>query len=441
MNRSSGAYKAFAAVEYKVLGVAFLVLLLLAVWLTYAIFNKSFTDYAHVSLRSGKAGLQLPDNADVKIRGVIVGEVRGAQVVEDGVDLKLGLFPDKMHLVPENVSALILPKTLFGEKYVALQVPEQPAGPISAGDTIPESEVALEVEQVLTDVYPLLRTVQPAEISYTLNALATALEGRGDKIGRNLVILDDYLKRTNPQVPLLVDDLRKLGEVSEVYRSVVPELANLLRNSVTTGRTFVEKEQKIEALFSDVASFSSTSKDFLEQNGDNIIRLSKQGQQQLPMFARYSSEYPCLLNGIVDQLPMQEQSFRGYTLHINLEVLPRQPRGYDRRDDPAYADRRGPMDTQLCNTVMGNTRWGQNNLPPDYATAPKLKTGVDYPVGKRVAPGPAVDMTSGYAGTAAERSVVNSIAAPAMGVSADEVPDVATLLFGPLARGTEVSVR
>jgi len=111
----------------------------------------------------------------------------------------------------------------------------------------------------------------------------------------------------------------------------------------------------------------------------------------------------------------------------------------DRRDDPAYADNRGPIDTGLCNTVMGNSRWGQNNLPPDYAAAPKLKTGVDYPVGKRVAPG--FDVTTGFAGTASERSVVNAIAAPAMGVSVDDVPDVATLLFGPLARGTEVSVR
>ena len=431
-----------SALGHKSLGVAFLALVLFFVWGTYAIFTKKFVDYVPVSLETSKIGLQLPALADVKIRGVIVGDVREIRSSGDGATLDLAIDPDKASIIPANATAMILPKTLFGEKYVSLQVPEQPSSDsIAAGDTITQAEVALEVEQVLTDVYPLLRTVQPAEISYTLNALATALEGRGDKIGRNLVILDDYLKRTNPQVPLLIDDLRKLGEVSEVYRSVVPELANLLRNSVTTGRTFVEKEQKIEALFADVASFSSTSKDFLEQNGDNIIRLSKQGQQQLPMFARYSSEYPCLLNGIVDQLPMQEQSFRGYTLHINLEVLPRQPRGYDRRDDPAYADRRGPMNTQLCNTVMGNTRWGQNNLPPDYATAPKLQTGVDYPVGKRVAPGPGVDMTSGYAGTASERSVVNSIAAPAMGVSVDEVPDVATLLFGPLARGTEVSVR
>ena len=74
-----GSSQAFVALEHQVLGVAFLVLLGLAGWFTYAVFEKSFTDYAYVTLRSDKAGLQLPDNADVKIRGVQVGEVRGAQ--------------------------------------------------------------------------------------------------------------------------------------------------------------------------------------------------------------------------------------------------------------------------------------------------------------------------------------------------------------------------
>jgi phospholipid/cholesterol/gamma-HCH transport system substrate-binding protein len=50
-------------------------------------------------------------------------------------------------------------------------------------------------------------------------------------------------------------------------------------------------------------------------------------------------------------------------------------------------------------------------------------------------------VTSGYAGTAPERDVVASIAGPTLGVPAPQVPDVATLLFAPLARGTEVSVR
>ena len=83
------------------------------------------------------------------------------------------------------MSARIVPKTLFGEKYVALQVPQRPsARSIRAGDVISESRVAIEVEKVLSDIYPLLRTVQPAQLNYTLTALADALEGRGDEAGR-----------------------------------------------------------------------------------------------------------------------------------------------------------------------------------------------------------------------------------------------------------------
>ena len=397
MQRNTRAYNLFVAFEHRVLGVAFLVLLLLFGWLTYAIFNKSFVDYANVTLQSSKAGLQLPDNADVKIRGVIVGEVTDARTAAEGVDLTLGIFPDSLDTIPANVTAQIIPKTLFGEKYVALQVPAQPAPDhIEAGDTISESQVSIEVERVLSDIYPLLRTVQPAEINYTLTAMATALEGRGEEIGNNLVVLDDYLKQTNPQIPLLIDDLRKLGAVSDTYREVVPELANLLRNSVTTGKTFLQKEQKIQAFFSDVASFSSTSKDFLEQNGDNIIRLSEQGQAQLPVFEKYAPEYPCLLDGIVGVLPRQEEAFRGYTLHINLETLPRQPRAYGVARRPAV---RRPRRSRGHLRLRGrDPRPLGAEQPAARAPGPQAgNDGVEYPLGKRSAPG--FDVTSGYAGT------------------------------------------
>ena len=67
--------------------------------------------------------------------------------------------------------------------------------------------------------------MEPAQLNYTLTALADALEGRGEAIGQNLVTLDGYLKRMNPKIPLLVDDLGKLATVSDTYAEVVPELA------------------------------------------------------------------------------------------------------------------------------------------------------------------------------------------------------------------------
>jgi phospholipid/cholesterol/gamma-HCH transport system substrate-binding protein len=440
VNRQSRAFRAAVTIEHRLLGVAFLVLLTLAAWFTYAVFNKSFVDYDEVVLHASKTGLQLPDRADVKVRGVIVGEVIDQQVTEDGVDLTLGLYPTRREDVPADVTARIIPKTLFGEKYVALE-PETAvtaAQAIQPGAEIREAEIGFEVERLLNDIYPFLRTVQPAELNYTLTALATALEGRGEAMGENLSTLEDYLRRTNPQIPALVEDLRHLSKVSDVYRAAVPELARLLRNSVSTGHTFIEKEQKIQALFADVAAFSSTSKDFLDANGDNMVRLGRLSARQLPVYAKYAPEYPCLLESIVTAVPRQEESFRGKTLHINLETLPKQPRGFGPQDNPIFGDKRGPHDPELCRRAV-NGEWGQHNLPPD-SLVPDLRDGVEQSTGKR-RPAPVVDLTSGFAGTAADRDLVNSVAAPALGVSVDEVPDVASLLLGPLARGTEVAAR
>ena len=427
-----------AAGSHRVLGVAFLALLLLGVWATYAVFTKKFVDYVPVTLETSKIGLQLPALADVKIRGVIVGEVRDIVSEGDIARLDLAIKPGEVDAIPANVTARILPKTLFGEKYVALQIPESPSAErIEAGAVIDESEVAIEVEQLLNDLYPFLRTVQPAELNYTLTAFATALEGRGDAIGENLVILDDYMKRTNPKLPLLIEDLRMLGEVSENYAAAMPELARLLRNSVTTGNTFLEKEQKIQAFFNDVAGFSSTSRDFLEANGDNIIRLGEVSVPQLRLYAKYAPQYPCLLQGQARWIPQMDSGWRGHALHINLETLPNQPTGYSPADDPEYGAKNGPH----CETLP-NPPYSQANPGPQPSPA-TVDDGVESGHGKhRAAPGGlAPDLTSGWAGTAAERSVVDSIVAPVMGVSVDSVPDVASLLFGPLARGAEVSLR
>ena len=55
--------------------MAFLCLLLGGVWLTYGVFTQKFTHFDEVTLDASTIGLQMPERADVKIRGVIVGQV------------------------------------------------------------------------------------------------------------------------------------------------------------------------------------------------------------------------------------------------------------------------------------------------------------------------------------------------------------------------------
>lgn len=422
--------------NHKFLGVVFIGLLVGGVWLVNAVFSQKFTSFDKVLLSTDTAGLQLPSRADVKIRGVIIGQVTEAKSGPDGAELTLGIYPSKIKQVPANVSASILPKTLFGEKYVELVVPSDPSSEaLRKGAHITQTKLPIEVERVLNDIYPLLRAVQPAELNYTLNAMATALEGRGGAIGENIETLDSYLKRLNPQMPAFMDDLRLLAKVSGTYADVAPQIAATLRNTVKTGNTLVSRQAKLHAFLRDVAAFSDTSKAFLDANGDNIVRLGQLSAPQLRLLERYSPEFPCLLEGIVKQAPNLASTFRGFVFHIDLITLPRQPRGYGPQDKHVNGADNGPNCVGLPNpkvpaTGYPNLNDGVNGLQRGDAqrTAPSLDAQ-------------AVASSTNPAAGPYQKALLNSLAAPLLGVPVDQVSDLTTMLFGPLVAGTEVSMR
>ncbi len=429
--------------SHKVLGVAFVALLLLSVYATYAIFSKTYVDYDEVTLETSKIGLQLPSRADVKLRGVIVGEVLDFDTTaEGGAKVTLGIFPEEREKIPADVTGAILPKTLFGEKFVALQAPKgsvierAAVDPIQPGAVIEPTRVATEVEQVLSDLYPLLETVQPADLNMTLNAISTALEGRGDQLGNNIETIDAYLKKMNPQIPALVEDLRLTSQVSDVYVDVLPQVAQILDDTVVTTGTLQGREAKLASLFNNVAALSDTARTFLDANGDNLTRLAELSEQQLRMLSRYSTEFPCLLKGIVNAGALQAEAFRNFTLHIVLETIPRQPRGYGPQDQPRIAEDRGPACVNLPNPP--GSQENPVRIQPDF------NDGVDEPTGKGTSrPGPRYffrDQT-GYAGSPEETEVLKSLLAPGMGVTPEEVSDLGALLLGPMTRGAGVEYR
>ncbi|MCW2794346.1 MAG: virulence factor Mce family protein, partial [Nocardioides sp.] len=188
-------------------------------------------------------------------------------------------------------------------------------------------------------------------------------------------------------------------------------------------------------LFTDVAAFYDTAKGFLDDNGDNLIRLSKVSAQQLKVFAKYAPEFSCLTSGIVNAGKLQAEAFRGFELHIVLETLPNQPRGYGAQDRPRYGEDRGPNCLHLPTPP-----WSQSN---PVRHQPNFNDGVDEPTGKgtsRVAPS-YYRNTTGLAGSPQESDLLKSLLGPALGLTADQVPDLGVLLLGPMARGAEVSLR
>jgi phospholipid/cholesterol/gamma-HCH transport system substrate-binding protein len=414
--------KALAA--HKTLGVIFVCLLILGVWLTYAVFTKKFSDYEEVKLETTSVGLQLPQRADVKIRGVLVGEVLEADTRSEGAELKLGIYPDKIKSIPANVTGAIVPKTLFGEKYVSLVIPESgPEGTMQAGDVITKTELGTEVEEVLNDLYPLLDAVQPADLNSTLSALATALEGRGSQLGENLETVDSYLKRINPEIPALIEDLRLTAQVSDIYADILPEVAQILDDTIVTTGTLEEKEATLNSALKDIRAFAATARGFLDRNGPLIKEANELTTTQLDLLARYAPEFPCFFKGLNNIAPRIASMFRGFELHIVLEPLPQQPRPYNINDLPKFADFTGPRCYNLPSPP-----WSQEN---PFTDVPNFNDGVDEPTGKgtmRVPPG--FENPVGYRGTPEDVGMLRQLLKGTYGEGADS--GLGVLLAGPI---------
>jgi phospholipid/cholesterol/gamma-HCH transport system substrate-binding protein len=419
----------------RLLGVAFVLLLAAGLGLAVLQYRKAFDDVAWVTLRAARTGLQLNPGAEVKLRGVVVGEVRTVSSDGAGARLRLALDPALLPEIPAAVSARLLPKTLFGERYVALLPPPGAGGrPIRDGDTIGQDRSAggVELERVLDDALPLLQAIHPDKLAATLGALATALEGRGEQVGRDIATLADYLAALNADMPTIAEDVRRLAAVLDVYDGALPDLLAILRDASVTATTVAERREQLATFYADATEAADVTRFFLERHGDQLIRLGDVGRPVLELLAAYAPEYPCLMRGLVALQPRVEQVFAGGRMHVTLEVT-RDNGAYRAGDEPVYGARNGPD----C-----------RGLPDPQVPAPQtpVNDGYDYgaarPPAAKLPVGPVPgQLPSADAGTAEERRLLQPLLGAAMGVPPAEVPDIAVLLWGPLLRGAVVNAK
>ena len=420
-------------------GVAFLLVVALLLALSIASFNQVFTETVDVTLKTNRIGSQLQKASDVKIRGLIVGQVSAIEAGPKGATLDLALKPEMVHLIPAGVSARLLPKTLFGERFVDLVTPEGEQGrAIRAGDVIPQdrTSVAIELEQVFEDLLPLLRAVEPAKLSATLNALATALDGRGTALGQNLVLVDTYFTALNPQMPTIQADISGLADFASTYAVAAPELLRAAKALLTTNTTIVEKQKSLAGFLAGTAGFANTTAGFLETNQNRIIQVGRVQRPTLQVLAKHSPIYPCFTQGLVRWLPRAREMFRDSQFHITLEMV-RQTRGYRPGEEPAWGDKRGPDCKGLPDRVAGSQADPRTGSKFDDGTEgattfahSSLPAAFLSPEGARI---PSVD--SGLAGTVEEQAIVGAL----VGMDAGQDASLATLLAGPMMRGTVVS--
>jgi phospholipid/cholesterol/gamma-HCH transport system substrate-binding protein len=428
----------------RLIGVVFLLVFALLVWLSVALYNKQFTPAAMVTLYTDNVGNEMHPGADVKVRGVQVGQVRQISADGTGAKLELAIQPAMVPEIPANVTALMVPTTLFGERYVDLVMPASPEpARLTAGSVIRQdsSADAVELEKVLNNLLPLLQASEPDKLSVTLTAIARGLQGHGTELGQTLVAANAYLHDYNQNLPALDTDIRRLAVLARNLNQSAPDLVQALTDFTVTSQTFAAERASVSALYGAVTTASQDLQSFLNANSSNIIKLNADSTATLRILARYSPEFPCALKDLANFVPAADRLLGKGTgqhgLHVQMIVVP--PLGPNHighyvagKDTPVYGDNLGPH----CYPIPFPGITLNDGAAPSSSAA--MASPRSHPPAQRAHTTAAQGQ---LAGSPTERALVRELTGMALGRSPSKIPDWGSLLTAPLFRGTTVSLR
>jgi phospholipid/cholesterol/gamma-HCH transport system substrate-binding protein len=443
-----------------VLGLLTLALLAGGLAVAYLSYSRALIPHRDVTLSTDVVGNSLQVGSDVKLNGVPVGAVAKISATDEGADLRLALDPATLDKVPDNVVARLLPKTMFGERYVALVVPAQPSSTnLQAGDVIHQdaSAEAAELQQVLDALLPVLKAIQPEKLSAMLSEFSDMLRGQGKELGDTMVEWSRYVQKLNPKVPQMADDLASLARVADEWNVAAPDLVDALSTMTTSTKTLVDEQVQLRDVYASVISSADTSRGWVSDNHDTIVVLSKESKAALQATEPYASQFPCLFRAVAKMGPRMDRALGEGTdepgMHGILTVMPAREKYLVGKDDVHFTKGDPPP---RCPYVTGEVGTEAAKQSADTSAA-QMESWPQVPVATddstddpaQIGPPPGAQAESyllalaglGDANSPAENQLIAELVAPTQGMAPSEYPRWNSLLLGPTLRNTEVVLK
>ncbi|OBF24838.1 MCE family protein [Mycobacterium sp. ACS4331] len=308
-----------------------------------ALFRGAGTTSTPVTVISPRAGLVMDVGAKVKLRDIVVGRVASISPRPDGTAaLELAIEPAQTRYIPANVAVGIASITVFGAKYVELQVPSEPSEErIRAGQVLQGSRVTVEVNTLFEQLTTTLREIEPAHLNETLGALAEALNGRGERFGQVLSNLHAFLQRVNPSLPALSHNLEVLPGVVNTYADAAPDLSSIAHNGSVLSQLLVDQDRDLDVLLISAIGLARTGTEVLDDHGTALSHLFELLVPTTSLLSEYSPAINCGIAGILPFAQGAPQQDPGVTTSIGFTL------GVERyrypHDLPKVAARGGPQ--------------------------------------------------------------------------------------------------
>jgi phospholipid/cholesterol/gamma-HCH transport system substrate-binding protein len=284
------------------MGLVTVVAIIAAFALAADLFRGGFTESVPVTVISPRAGLVMNADAKVQVRGVQVGKVASIEDLPNGgAALHLAMDPARLSAIPANALVNIASTTVFGAKYVQFVFPDNPsAESLRAGQVVDAQHVMVEVNTVFEELTSVLSKIEPAKLNETLGAIASALSGRGEKLGQMLSDLDSYLAQLESSLPALSHDLEVAPDVLRAYADAAPDFVSVADNSARISDTLVDRQQNLDAALVSVIGLADIGNEVLSENRQPLTDVLHLLVPTTDLTNEYNQALWCSLAAMVD---------------------------------------------------------------------------------------------------------------------------------------------
>lgn len=418
---------------------------------------------------------RVPVDAPVYHLGVKVGDVRASEgtrvpagsvvsrgdeddddtVTVPGTRVEMLIGGEFAERIPSDVLVRVVPRTLFGDIRLdlvspdavtssAARTPSVGAARTGAGATLTSgaelhadtSEEAVLLYDVFTRASDLLAASRPQDLQVTLTALARALDGRGELLGRTISDADRAGADLSPALENAADASPDLARLTEDLADATPEILATVEEATRLSQIVLDRPGSISRLLD--AGLASTRSGVLmaDQTVPGAIRLVNDTGV---VFDRTARNPHGVIRTLYAMRPMGEAGTTVFqTGRFNITAVPSfaDPMPYGPQDCPRYPGLDGSTCTGAPAPAAGAGADPGHDTPAQLAAGPAPVPGAAPEVGRTI-------------NAAAEREYLRELQSAAASEPGSPVPPsveadpaaAAWTMLAPLVRGTEVTIR
>jgi phospholipid/cholesterol/gamma-HCH transport system substrate-binding protein len=252
-----------------------------------------------VSAEFERAGLNVREGDEVRVRGIPVGRIAGIEVDGGAEIVRYTLRIDPDAAVAADTTARLVPKTLFGDKFVQLEPAKVGLPTLADGATIPLSRTVppTEVQKLLDELVPVLRSVDPVEVSNTLASFAEGLDGAGADIESVLESLPPVLEELALRREDLSTLFRSIPGVAGTIGARATELARVADHFGELADLVVDEQPELARFLDGTTELSREASSLLAEERERLQGILDDGFAVLDIVSEYPGAITALLDG------------------------------------------------------------------------------------------------------------------------------------------------